>query len=348
VTATQPTKNTAHFPNFPLAELHAHLGTSISPTVLWQLAHEQGFKLPKSDFHSFKQYIQLSPERRLPLNTYFAKIYHPLLDKLSSGSHAVEQATYHTMTGAHRMNGITLMELRNNPMKHNKQGEIDLDHIIMAMLRGMERALLECKGLSAGLIFIMAREFTVEQNTIIVEKAIKYRHRGVVGIDVAGPATKSFHFKDYEQLFKKARIAGLKITVHSGEVDGASDMWEVLQYASPDRIGHGIRAAYDEPLMQELSKRRTVLEVCPLSNLATEAVKDMAEMKRILRTFIDRKVSFCINTDWPEMIEGCRLKAQFAMLRDKGLLSEQELIACNRTAFRASFIPKPGGLDAYL
>jgi hypothetical protein len=35
------------FPDYPLAELHAHLGTSISAEILWQIAHEQGFKLPK-------------------------------------------------------------------------------------------------------------------------------------------------------------------------------------------------------------------------------------------------------------------------------------------------------------
>lgn len=335
------------FPGFALAELHAHLGTSISPTVLWQIAHESGIKLPKRDFNDFKDYITLSPQRKLKLETYFTKIYHPLLDRLSSGAIAVEQATYHTMTGAYRR-GITLIELRNNPMKHNREAEFDMDHIILAMLRGMERALLECEGLSAGLIFCMAREFSLEQNTIIVEKAIKYRKRGIIGIDVAGPASPGFKMKDYAALFQKARAAGLKITVHSGETRDADDMWEALQYAEPKRIGHGIRAAYDPALMRELARRRVVLEVCPMSNIVTKAVTGMEEMKFILRTLLDYKVRFCINTDWPEVIEGCRLNRQFAMLRDYDLLSTAELEACNRVAFDASFIPRPGGLDAYL
>src|SRR6476661_1698429 len=143
----------------PLAELHAHLGTSISADILWQIAHQSGFRLPQREFEEFRDRIMLSAEHRVELNTYFKETYHPLLDKLSSGSQAVEQATYHTMTGAYRKQNITLMELRNNPMKHNKDGEFVLDHVIMAMLRGMERALLECGKLSAGLIFILAREF---------------------------------------------------------------------------------------------------------------------------------------------------------------------------------------------
>jgi adenosine deaminase len=337
----------ASFPGFPLAELHAHLGASISPTVLWQIAHESGVKLPKAEFGEFKDYITLSPDRKLKLETYFTKIYHPLLDRLSSGAIAVEQATYHTMTGAYRR-GITLIELRNNPMKHNRGAEYDLDHIIMAMLRGMERALLECTGLSAGLLFCMAREFPLEQNTIIVEKAIKYHSRGVVGLDVAGPASPGFSMKDHAPLFQRARKAGLKITVHSGETRDADDMWEALQYAEPKRIGHGIRAAYDPALMKELAKRHIVLEVCPMSNIMTRAVRDMDEMKYILRTLQEHKVRFCINTDWPEVIAGCRLDSQFAMLRNNDFLTTQELEQCNQTAFAASFIPKPGGLDAYL
>lgn len=252
------------------------------------------------------------------------------------------------MTGGYRENGITLMELRNNPMRHNEGGHFDLDHIIMAMLRGMERALLECDGLNAGLIFILGRQLTYEQNEIIIEKAIKYRHRGVVGVDIADHQSPSFTFKEYAGLFKKARDSGLHITVHSGEVPNANDMWHALEYVQPERIGHGILAAYDEPLMKELAKRGTVLEICPFSNLATKAVKDLDEMRYILRAFIKHKVRFCINTDWPEIIEGCRLRRQFKFLLDNDVLTERELRTANKTAFEASFIPKPGGLDAYL
>ena len=107
----------------------------------------------------------------MPLNDYFSKIYHPILDTLSSGTLAVEAAVYNTMSGAYR-NGITLIELRTNPMKHNHNAEVDLDHLIMAMLRGMERALLEHDQLSAGLIFCIGREYDIERNTKIIRKAI--------------------------------------------------------------------------------------------------------------------------------------------------------------------------------
>lgn len=335
------------FPDFPLAELHAHLSTSIHPAIYWQIAHDQGFKLPQRDYHEFKSFVRLSPQNKMPLNDYFDKIYHAILDPLSSGTLAVERATYEIMSGAYRANNTTVIELRNNPMKHNHGGTIDLDHMIMAMLRGMERALLEYPKLSAGLIFILAREFSYEMNEIIVEKAIKYHRRGVVGIDFAGPATDSFHYKDYAGLVEKAKYAGLKVTAHSGEVKEANDMWECVEFIKPARIGHGIHAAYDKGLMQELVKRDIVLEICPLSNIVTEAVENEEELKFILRTLIENNVKITINTDWPEMIEKAQLREEFQFLLDKEMLTVEELERCNRTAFESTFI-KGQGLDTYL
>lgn len=339
--------DTSHdFPSFPLAELHAHLGTSINPSIYWQIAHAQGFKLPKREYKEFIQYVTLSQDKTMALNDYFEQIYHPLLDKLSSGTYAVEHATYEIMSGAYR-NNITLIELRNNPMKHNNEGQHDLDHIIMAMLRGMERALLEYSKLSAGLIFCIDRSFSYDKNRIIVEKAIKYHRRGVVAIDIAGPGNPDFKLADYKDVFAQARASGLHITTHSGETGDANDMWEAVEFLKPERIGHGIRAAYDKKLMKELVKQHVVLEVCPLSNLATQAVENTEELKFVIQTLAENKVKFSINTDWPEMIENAHLWRQFQFLKDNKILTEDQLKECNDVGFSSTFVPT-GGLNAYL
>jgi len=319
----------------PLAELHAHLGTSISAEILWQIAHQSGFKLPQREFVDFRDRIMLSSEHRVELNTYFREIYHPLLDKLSSGSQAVEQATYHTFTGAYNKQNITLLELRNNPLKHNKDGEFELDHMIMAMLRGMERALIECKNLSAGLIFCLAREFPVEKNAIILEKAIKYRRRGVVGIDVAGPSTKSFKFKDYAGLFDQAHKAGLKITVHTGEVKEASDIWEALEYARPQRIGHGIHAIEDMQVLELIKERGITLEVNPWSNYLTNSVTTIEEHP--LKKLFDLGVKVTINSDDPEVLE-TNLNNEYRIAHEILGMGMDEIRLCNRNACDASFI----------
>ena len=343
----QNSKPQETFPTFPLAELHAHISASTHPAIYWQIAHDQGIKLPRKDYFEFVEYISLSSHKKMTLDEYLSKIMHPILDKLGSGTYALERSMYEIMSGAYRANHITLIEIRNNPMRHNNNGEHDLDLIIMAMLRGMERALLEYRKLSAGIIFCLAREFPIEKNTIIVEKAIKYHRRGIVGIDISGVNKDTFHIKEYKDIIAKAKNAGLKITTHSGETKNDNDMWEAIEYLQPQRIGHGIRAAYDKKLMQELVKQDIVLEVCPMSNLMTKAVENEEEMAFILRTFVENKVKFTINTDWPEMIEGAHLWQQFAMLREKKMLTEEELLHCNQIAFESAFAPL-GGLDAYL
>ena len=154
-------------------------------------------------------------------------------------------------------------------MKRNVGGERDLDHIIHAALRGMDRAVLEY-GVRAGLIFCLAREFDHELNEIIVEKAIKYRRRGVVGIDLAGTERHALELSPTRWratgTSSPARAqAGLKTTVHTGETagTGAEGVRAVVEQLEPHRIGHGIRAAHDERVMDLLRERGVVLEHLP-------------------------------------------------------------------------------------
>lgn len=321
-----------------LADLHAHIAPSIPPSVYWHIAQSEGYKLAKRDYHEFVDFLVLSPEKKTTLREYLDNVYHPILDRLSSGSIALEKSTYETMGGAYRSNNITLLELRGNPMKHNKEGEVDLDHAIMAMLRGMERALLEYPKLRAGIIFCLDRQFSEEKNAIIVDKAIKYHKRGVIGVDFSNYDTGKFHFKNYTSLIKKARMAGLKITAHSGETDDTNDLWDCVTYAKPDRIGHGIKAAWDPKLMAVLQKNDIVLEICPFSNLMTRAVKDNKELRFILQTFFEHGVKFTINTDWPEMIKDAHLLKQYEYLENNSILTRSQIRQTIKWSFDHTFI----------
>lgn len=328
----------------PLAELHAHLSPSISPSVYWHIAQSEGYKLPKRDYREFAEYIVLSPERKMTLKQYLDEIYHPILNKLSAGAPALEKGVYEGFSGAYRTNNITVLELRTNPMKHNRDGEVDLDHAIMAMLRGMDRALLEYPKLKGGLIFCLDRQFTFEKNRIVVEKAIKYHRRGVIGIDFANYVfgennEHGFEITQYGELIQKARNAGLKVTVHTAEnADANDDLHDVLDIIKPDRIGHGVRAAYDDAAMEKIIAQGIVLEVCPLSNLMTKAVADVAEMKHIMQTFFQKGVKFTINTDWPETVKNAHLNQQFQFLRDNDILTEEQIDQTIDWAFEATFI----------
>ncbi len=339
--------NTMENKGHPLAELHAHIGASVDPWVMWTIAHAQGIKLPTKDYWEFEELITVSPDKPKKSLKDYLSILHDVTEVIQSSTFAMEQATHDIIGEMYRTNNTTIVELRFNPMKRNRGGEQDLDHIIMATLRGMDKALLEYPQVAAGIIFSLDRQFTYEQNEIIAAKAIRYHRRGVVAIDFANYGTGKFHFKDYQKLIEKCRLAGLRVTAHTGETTDTNDMWEAVEFAKPDRIGHGIRAAHDKALMKELVKRDIILEVCPSSNLSTSAIKNIDELRFIIRTLVENKVKITINTDGPKVVKGASLRHEFELLRKHQILTDEQLETARKTAFEVSFVPK-GGIDAYL
>src|SRR5690242_20957762 len=270
-----------------LAELHTHLGASVASDILWSLAHEQGIALPVKDYWEFDRLVTIADPRRVDSLDALDQIYH-WTELIQSSPVAVERSVHGAIGGAYRSQGITTLELRFNPMKRNRGGERDLDHIIMAASRGLDRASLEYPQVRAGLILMMDRTFDERQNSIIVEKAIRYASRGIVGIDIAGPrpAPGPFPYRDLAPLVQAARDAGLGVTVHVGEEGYIDEIGEVVETLAPDRIGHGILAARDAELMRLLAERGTVLEICPTSNLLTKALRDPEDVCETFRIFL--------------------------------------------------------------
>ena len=321
-------------PETKLAELHVHLGGSVDPAVMWEISHAQGIRLPTKDYWKFVDLVTVSKMRRKSFAEYLALFRWTEL--IQSSPTAIERSVYQTIAGAYRKNNITLLELRFNPMKRNRGGEQDLDHIMMAAVRGLDRASLEYP-VKTGIIVCLDRGFGMRQNEVLVEKAVLFSGRGVVGIDMAGPATRGFRYEEYSGLFRKARRAGLGLTVHAGEDEGSRSVAEVLEHLEPDRIGHGVRATEDEQAMSELAERGVVLEVCPTSNLNTGVVKGVAELRRVFAALKEHRVKFTVNTDGPEML-GTNLRGEFELLLREGALDVGEALEANRVAFGASFL----------
>ena len=326
-----------------LVDLHIHLGGAVAPHILWSIAHQQGFKLPVKSYWEFVELITARPGKVASLEDYL-KIMHTWTEKIQSSPSAIERSVYEVIGKEYRSSRVTQMELRFNPAKRNLNSELDLDHIIHAALRGMDRAQLEY-GVKIGLIFCLAREFEHPINSILVDKAIKYRHRGVVGIDLAGTEKHAVELNPetvgrYEELFARARAAGLKSTVHTGETrgTGAEGVMAVVERLKPNRIGHGIRAAYDEGAMRVLKERDVVLEICPTSNLQTKAVEGIKELEHIVKTFWDRGVKITLNTDGPYLLD-TDMQSEVELIEKNGILTPEQVDQTMAWARQYSFIP---------
>lgn len=304
---------------------------------MWGIAHVQGIKLPTKDYWAFRDLITVGRRRR-SFSAYL-DLFH-WTELIQSSPLAVERSVYEAVGGAYRKNNVTRLELRFNPMKRNRGGEQDLDHIIAAAVRGMDRAVLEYPQLQAGLIFCLDRGFSVELNEIIAAKAISWRSRGVVAIDIAGPVDDRFRFADYRHIFNEVRRAGLGATVHAGETGGSEEVRAAVEALEPTRIGHGVRSVDDPRVMAMLRERGIVLEVCPSSNLSTRVVSGYSDLRRIVRALIEHEVRFTLSTDGPEMLRSY-LRDEIALVLRHDIMDLDEVRRAIETAHAASFVGRP-------
>jgi adenosine deaminase len=188
-----------------------------------------------------------------------------------------------------------------------------------------------------GLILCLDRAFPVHLNQIILEKAIAYRERGIVGIDIAGPESATFDPADYRAGFREARRQGLGITVHTGESGPVEEVARVIEQLEPDRLGHGVKSAYDDRTMAVIRERGITLELCPTSNLNSGVVSGWDEFAWIFETFEKHGVRYTINTDGPEMLK-TYIRDELATLARHGILSVEQQEQTAAWAREASFV----------
>ena len=319
------------------AELHTHLGAAVDPPILWSLAHLQGIRLPSKDYWEFEDMITMTgSEYNTSLDEMHQKFYY-WTELIQSSPVAVEESVKSVIGGGYRKCNLVLQELRLNPMFRNRGGEQDLDHIIMAVLRGMDKATLEYPMVKAGIILMMDRTLTAEQNSIIAKKAIAYKNRGIVGIDLAGPQRETFSIEEHKPILDEVRKAGLGITLHTGEEGSLEELRYVVEHIKPNRIGHGLLCVKDEKILEAIREQNIVLETCITSNLRNRKVASVEEMKQIIHTYLREGIPFTLNTDGPEMYKTNIYKEQLFAI-EHGMLTEEQVATCTETAFSATFI----------
>src|SRR2546430_14612943 len=106
-----------------LADLHTHLGASVASEILWSLAHEQGIALPGKDYWEFDSLVTINNPRRVDSLDALDQIYH-WTELIQSSPVAVERSVHGAIGGAYPPQEITTLELRFNPMKRNRGGEL--------------------------------------------------------------------------------------------------------------------------------------------------------------------------------------------------------------------------------
>src|SRR5262249_23319029 len=109
-----------------------------------------------------------------------------------------------------------------------------------------------------------------------------------------------------------------------------------LEIARAERIGHGVRAAEDPSLVEELRARRVPLEVCPSSNVCLGVFPDLAShtFDRLYRA----GVPVSVNSDDPPMFE-TTLTGDYYRLQQAFGYSPSELAGFALASVEQSFLP---------
>ena len=158
----------------------------------------------------------------------------------------------------------------------------------------------------------------------------------LVAIDLAGDEVK-FPARLFREHFKRARDAGLEVTVHAGEADGPDSVWSSIRELGATRIGHGIHSLRDPALVEYLAENRIGLEVSITSNIHTGMVEDYASHPA--REILELGLLANLNTDDPA-ISGIDQRHEFEVAAPRAGLSAAMTRQAQANALEMAFLPE--------
>jgi len=190
-------------------------------------------------------------------------------------------------------------------------------------------------GIWVRLLCTAVRHESYDLASQVIDVALAYRDRGIVGVDLAGDEVR-YPAAPFAPLFKRAAEHGLGITIHAGEAGRASNVREAVEVLHAQRIGHGISAIEDSSVVQLLRQRNVTLEICPTSNLQTGAVDNFG--LHPLRDLYVLGVNVTLNTDDPSVSDTTLTDEYMVAVLGLGV-SVHDLRRCTRNSIRAAFLP---------
>jgi aminodeoxyfutalosine deaminase len=275
---------------FPKIELHVHLEATVQPETLLELARRNGEALPADtvedvralyEFRDFDHFIEIWILTTNCLR-HEADFRQVVVDY-------AEQAKRH---------GAVYLEAIFSPIERTWRG-VSWDEMFTGYCDGAQEA-RELHGVEVRLTPDVTRSASIDEGLTCVRYAAKYRERGIVAIGLGGEEAV-YPPEPFAPVFAAAREAGLGSVPHAGEVVGPESIRGALDALEPDRIRHGIRAVEDPALVREFADRGLVLDVTPVSNVRTRAVRSLEEHP--LPELVDAGVLCSVSTDDPVMFD---------------------------------------------
>lgn len=287
--------------SLPKVVLHDHLDGGLQPSTMVKIAAEVGHELPADDEAGLKAWFAEAANSH-SLERYLETFSHTLA--LMQRAEDLQRVAFdHVMTLAG--DGVIYGEVRWAPELHTEKGlsmQQAVDAVASGLLDGMEYVAERGGRILVNQILCGMRQN--QRSLEVAQLAVANREQGVVGFDLAGPEA-GHSCQEHREALEYARENFLPVTLHAGEAYGLESIRQAVLDGHALRLGHGVRITDDfriarlsdldpaqavqegerevlqlGPLASWIKDRRITLEVCPCSNLQTDAAQAASEVGR--------------------------------------------------------------------
>ncbi len=326
--------------SLPKAELHLHLEGTVDPETLAELSrrHPTPLATTNNRYRNIEDSGRVFTEAearelyRYKHFTGFLWAFKAVTERLRTADD-YEIITYRMMKKLHEQN-VRHAEVYVSVGVVQWRGQ-EFASLFEGLERGRQRGERDF-GVSLYWIFDATRHFGVEEAQRVVEEAIRFRDRSVIGVGLGGDERRAGP-EQFREVYEHAAKNGLRLTVHAGETLGPESIWGALRGLKADRIGHGLHAMDDPELVRYLAEKKIPVEVCITSNVLTGCCATVAEHP--VRRLFDAGVVVTLNTDDPDMFH-TTLGNEYRIAQQEFGFSDAELRELAKNSFRGSFLPE--------
>lgn len=306
--------------SLPKIELHLHLDCSLSYKVVQQIDPSVSWEDYRDSF--------VAPPKCTDLNDYLTRAV-----KGFSLMQTPEQLRLVTLDLFEQLEAdhVVYAEIRFAPLLHIAKGMRPAE-VVEAVNNAVTEG-IAATGVQAGLILCTLRHFTEEQSMETVQLVQQFRGTHVMAFDIAGDEA-GFPVTAHRNAFEFAKEKKISCTAHAGEAAGPDSVRDTLACFGPTRIGHGVRSAEDDSLLELLKAKNIHLEVCPTSNVQTNVVDTLAQHP--LNRIFEKGVSMSLNTDC-RTISDVDLSGEYNRVQDIFRWEKDRFLHCNLEAIRHAF-----------
>ncbi len=247
--------------------------------------------------------------------------------------------------------GVVYTEPMISVHLHARRFGLPPEEVFMTMRQAFEEA-SAATGVSVGMMVGIDRSRSTEEAEEAARFAAAHARDGVVSLGLAGAGREGHEeHARFADACASARAAGLAVVPHAGLLEGAANMREALELLSPTRIAHGVRAAEDPEVLEELARKRIPCDACPSAEVGLGVFEEASSLP--LSPMLAAGVPLTLGADDP-LLFGSSVADEYALCRRSLGFSDEELALVARYSIEASAL-QPGskrrhaqGVDRWL